>query len=75
MEPEFDMADRIRKAREMHGWDIGEMARRIEVSRNSVSGWENRKHEPHIKNLRDIARATGVSLDWLTERPFQGRRL
>lgn len=63
--PTFDLADRIRKAREIHGWDIGEMADRLAVSRGSVSGWERRRHAPHHKNLQDIARATGVPLSWL----------
>lgn len=66
MSPEFDLADRIRKARELHGWDIGRMADEINVSRSSVSGWERRKHQPHHKNLVDIAEATRVSLAWLT---------
>ncbi|MBK8168433.1 MAG: helix-turn-helix transcriptional regulator [bacterium] len=63
--PAFDLADRIRKAREIHGWDIGEMADRLEVSRGSVSGWERRKHAPHHKNLQDISRVSGVPLSWL----------
>ena len=61
----FDLADRLRKAREIHGWDIGEMADRLGVSRGSVSGWERRKHYPHHKNLRDYATVTGVPLWWL----------
>ena len=61
----FDLADRLRKARELNGWDIGEMAERLGVSRGSVSGWERRKHYPHHKNLRDYAEVTGVPLSWL----------
>ena len=70
----FDLADRLRKARELNGWDIGEMAERLGVSRGSVSGWERRRHYPHHKNLRDYAEVTGVPLSWLVTREYQTDR-
>lgn len=63
--PGFDLADRIRKAREAQEWDIATMAKALGVNRNSVSNWENRKYAPHHKNLEDISTVTGVSLAWL----------
>ena len=69
--PTFDLADRLRKSREMLGVDQATMADLIQVSRNSVSGWESRKHTPHPKNLRDWADATGVDVEWLVTHEYQ----
>ena len=41
------------------------MARRLYVSRQSVSKWENDASEPGVENLKALARLYGVTLDQL----------
>jgi len=43
------------------------MARELEVSRSTVSGWLNDRHAPRAIYLREWARKCKVPLDWLVE--------
>lgn len=63
--PLFHMGDRLRKAREITGQTQGAFARTLGVARNTVSRAELGQTHPHRLVLREWARATGVSLEWL----------
>lgn len=64
--PDFGMADRLRKAREITGLGQTEFADEIGVSRQSVSSYETGATHPRKIVLRAYALRTGVSLTWLT---------
>ena len=63
--PEFDIADRMRKALRVSGVSIEEMADYIEVSRRSVGNWINGRADPAAKYVRIWALRTGVPYTWL----------
>ncbi|MGI8484776.1 MAG: helix-turn-helix transcriptional regulator [Thermomicrobiales bacterium] len=53
----------IRELREAQGWTPMELATVLGVSLATVYNWEADKHEPRATQLRDIARAFGVSME------------
>lgn len=63
--PEFDLADRLRKALRTSGVGVGEMAEYLGVARNSVGNWINGHHPPDKRTLRLWALRTGVPFEWL----------
>lgn len=71
--PEFDLADRMRKALRTSGVGVWEMADYLGVARTSVSNWINGHHPPSMQTLRLWSMRTGVDLDWLRtgENPHQ----
>jgi transcriptional regulator with XRE-family HTH domain len=64
--PEWDLADRMRKA--MRAADVGvqEMADYLGVSRNAVGTWINGRIEPRTQTVRLWALRTGVPYTWLS---------
>jgi transcriptional regulator with XRE-family HTH domain len=71
--PEFDLADRMRKALRTAGVGSIEMADYLGVARTTVSNWINGHVQPSKQSLRLWAMRTGVSFDWLQtgENPHQ----
>jgi transcriptional regulator with XRE-family HTH domain len=63
--PEFDLADRLRKALRTSGVGAIEMADYLGVSRNTVSNWINGHTPPRDAYLRLWALRTGVPFEWL----------
>lgn len=64
--PEWSMADRLRKARELTGLDQTEFADEIGVSRGTVSRYERGEATAKRPILTVWAMRTGVPLTWLT---------
>lgn len=62
---EWDYADRLRKAREVAGYNQGEMARALNISRQSVVNYERRNTEPLPLIREKWAEVCGVSEEWL----------
>lgn len=62
---EFDAGDRMRAALRRSGISVGEMAERLEVSRNTVSAWVNGRNTPRMRDLRDFAEIVDVQIDWI----------
>lgn len=62
---DFDMADRMRKAREVAGYTQGEMADLLSVARQSVNNYEHRRTKPLPVVLKAWAEACDVPLEWL----------
>lgn len=56
---------RIRKARELAGLSQAELGRRMETSQTDISRWERGVVMPRLSTLLAIAKACGVSTDWL----------
>lgn len=64
--PEFDLADRMRKALRTSGVGVQEMAEYLGVARNTVSTWINGRIEPNRQTIRLWAMRTGVPFEWLS---------
>lgn len=65
--PEFDQADRMRKAMRVAGVSVAEMAEYLGVTRESVGRWINGRTAPSTQTLRLWSTRTGVSLEWLID--------
>lgn len=64
--PQWTIADRLRKAREVTGMDQRQFADHIGISRNTVTNYETGKTTRFSRPmLAAWAMATGVRLDWL----------
>lgn len=63
------MALRVREARESKGWTQDDLARAAGVRPMTISRIERGaiKESPGLDVMRGIARACGVSLDWLVD--------
>ena len=58
-------ADRLRQARERAGVSQRELARRLNVSQQSIAQHELGQRQPRPERLRALAVALGVSCDYL----------
>lgn len=67
--PEWDRADRMRKALRHAGIEVQQMADYLGVSRSSVSNWINGRFPPSTQTLRLWALRCAVPYDWLTDGP------
>jgi transcriptional regulator with XRE-family HTH domain len=63
--PQWDTADRLRKALRVAGIGVAEMADYLGVSRTSVSNWINGRVAPSVQTLRLWALRCGVPYPWL----------
>lgn len=64
-ELEPDLADRLAKSLYVSGTSVADMAGYLEVHRNSVGAWLNRRSQPRPANMRLWALRTGVPYEWL----------
>ena len=59
------IAGRLRRARSRKSIDQTELARRLNVTRKTVSSWESGSTQPTASALRDICITLECSADWL----------
>ena len=60
------MSERIRRARRRAGLSQSALAEVLKVQRSAVSNWESASEVlPSLQNLVAVARACGVSFEWL----------
>jgi DNA-binding transcriptional regulator YiaG len=64
--PEWDTADRMRKALRVASIEVRDMADYLGVSRSSVSNWINGRIRPSKQTMRLWALRCGVPMAWLT---------
>ena len=50
------MNNRLRELRDAHGWSQGELAERLEVSRQTINALETGKYDPSLPLAFRIAR-------------------
>src|SRR6218665_70120 len=62
---DFDEAERIRKAMRASGVGVQDLARHLDVNRNTVGNWINGHIQPSVQSLYAIAAVTGVPFQWL----------
>lgn len=65
--PQFDLADRLRKALRESQVDVQDMAAYLGVSRTSVSNWINGRIKPSLQTQRLWAMRCGVSFEWVRD--------
>lgn len=63
--PEFDLADRLRKALRHADVGIQDMAEYLEVSRNTIGNWINGHTRPRPAEMKMWALRCGVPYEWL----------
>lgn len=63
----MDFATKLKEARKAAGMTQEQLASTLSVSRQAVTKWESGKGLPDIENLRLIAAALGVSIDYLLD--------
>jgi transcriptional regulator with XRE-family HTH domain len=63
--PQFDLADRMRKALRVADIGVQEMADFLGVARNTVSTWINGKIQPSTQTIRLWAIRCNVPYEWL----------
>lgn len=59
------LADKITELRKRSGWSQEELARQLNVSRQSVSKWEGAQSIPDISKILQMSRLFGVTTDYL----------
>lgn len=59
------LADKIIALRKKAGWSQEELARQLNVSRQSVSKWEGAQSMPDLERILQMSRLFGVSMDYL----------
>jgi putative transcriptional regulator len=57
------MLSRVREMRERKGWSQGELAERLEVSRQTVNAIETGKYDPSLPLAFRIARLFGKPIE------------
>ncbi len=57
--------ERIRKLRLERSWSQVDLAKKLNVTKQSVSNWENDNIQPSIEMLVKLARVFSVSTDYL----------
>jgi transcriptional regulator with XRE-family HTH domain len=65
MIPEFDKADRLKKAITVSGVPVGEMAEYLGVRQETLSRYLNGRSVAPLAVVRLIAMRTGVPFEWL----------
>ena len=57
------MKNRLRELREARGWSQGELAERLEVSRQTVNALETGKYDPSLPLAFKLARMFGQTIE------------
>ena len=57
------MESRIREMRERHGWSQGDLAEKLEVSRQTVNAIETGKYDPSLPLAFRIAKLFRASIE------------
>lgn len=57
--------ERIRKLRQERNWSQVDLAKKLNVTKQSVSNWENDNIQPSIEMLVKLARVFSVSTDYI----------
>ena len=59
------LGERIHESRRARGWNQVELAAKLNVTKQTVSNWENDNIQPSIEMLVRLAGVFGVSTDYL----------
>lgn len=59
---------RIKELRVAHNYNQVELAKKLSVTKQTISNWENNNIQPSVEMLVKIADCFSVTLDYLVER-------
>ena len=59
------MNNRLRELREHEGWSQGELAERLDVSRQTINALETGKYDPSLPLAFRIARLFGKTIEFV----------
>lgn len=59
------LSQRIHKLRQAHGWSQVDLAKKLSVSKQTVSNWENENIQPSIEMLVRLAKIFNVTTDYM----------
>lgn len=59
------LADKIIELRKKNGWSQGELAEKLNISRQSISKWEGAQSVPDMNKILRLSEIFGVSTDYL----------
>ena len=59
------LGERINELRIAHGWNQVQLAEKLNITKQTVSNWENENIQPSIEMLIRIAKLFRVSSDYL----------
>lgn len=62
------LGERINELRISNGWNQVELAHKLNITKQTVSNWENENIQPSVDMLIKIADLFGVSTDYLLNR-------
>ena len=65
MSETLTVGERIRRLRRTKGWPQVELAAEVGVTRPTIARWETDAQMPLVTHLFDLARALGVSMDYV----------
>ena len=65
------LQDKIIKHRKSNGWSQEDFAEKLNISRQSISRWENGTALPDAQNLLQISKLFGVSADYLLNDDYE----
>lgn len=60
--------ERIKELRLLNGYNQVELAKKLEITKQTVSNWENNNIQPSIEMLEALANLFSVSTDYLLGR-------
>lgn len=70
----MNIADKIIKHRKANGWSQEDLAEKLDISRQSVSRWENGSALPDAQNVLQLSRLFGVTADYLLDDAYESDR-
>ena len=59
------LGQRINELRSAYGWSQVDLAKKLNVTKQTVSNWENENIQPSIQMLIQLSRLFGVTTDYL----------
>lgn len=59
------LGERIHELRIAHGWNQVQLAEKLNITKQTVSNWENENIQPSIEMLVRVAKLFRVSTDYL----------
>jgi transcriptional regulator with XRE-family HTH domain len=65
--PELTLGDRLMLSREKARIGSHEMAAKFHKTRSTITNWEKGRSEPSHTEIKEWARITGYSLDWIMD--------
>ena len=67
-DPSGIFRERLKKARELRGWNQGELAEKADMPASSIAHFETGTRKPSFESLRRLANALVITTDYLLGR-------